>query len=223
MEYLEENLEQLDEYQIAFIISACGQPFSFFEVAGAVPGKNLDLRDIFLERTFTVKETRASRTLRRGEIIFARVLPLEGQAILLGMGTTGIPPRLHLSLLNIRDEIKKEMQDEGFKLDLEALRQWDFELRDVYWSIAELVINPPRPQLQNTDGDPISFVRLYFDLKCSPQEAFDGLRILALSQAGILDNATHDDNGHLLEVRLRLDEKGQPKTQGLGEHNSRYS
>ena len=129
LEYLEENLERLDEYQIAFIISACGQPFSFFEVAGAVPGKNLDLRDIFLERTFTVKETRASRTLRRGEIIFARVLPLEGQAILLGMGTTGIPPRLHLSLLNIRDEIKKEMQDEGFKLDLEALRQWDFELQ----------------------------------------------------------------------------------------------
>jgi hypothetical protein len=211
LHFFDENARQLDDYQQRFILAACLQPFSFFVVTGVVPGKSLGLRDIFLERTFTVKEAKASTTLRRGDIIFARVVPLDGQAIVVGMAPTAIPPREHSRLLDFRDEIKKEMRDAGFKLDLESLREWDLEMRDIYLGAAEYLANPPRPQLQNTDGDPISFVKLHFELGCSTQEAFDGLRSLALYQEGILEDATRDENGDLLEVGFDWMRKGNKK------------
>jgi hypothetical protein len=211
LEYLNENAERIDEYHERFILTACAEPFSFFAVTGVVPGKSLGLRDIFLDRTFTVKEAQASATLRRGDIIFARVVPLDGQAIVVGMAPTAIPPRGHTRLLDIRDEIKAEMRDEGFELNVESLREWDLEMREAYFSAAEFLANRPRPELQNTDGDPISFVKLYFELECSAQEAFDGLRSLALYQEGILEDATRDENGNLLEVNFDWMRKGNKK------------
>ena len=211
LEYLDENADRIDEYQERFILTACSQPFSFFAVTGAVAGKSLALRDIFLDRTFTVKEAKASITLRRADIIFARVVPLDGQAILVGMGPTAIPSSAHTRLLDIRDEIRKEMREEGFELNLESLREWDQPIRDIYLSTVEFLANPPRPELQNTDGDPISFVKLYFELGCSPQEAFDGLQSLALYQEGILEDATRDENGNLLEANFDWSRKGNKK------------
>jgi hypothetical protein len=211
--YLDENAARLDDYQQRFIRTACDQPFSFFAVTGVVPGKSLGLRDIFLDRKFTVKEAQASATLKRGDIIFARVVQLDGQAIVVGMAPMAIPPAEHIHLLEIRDEIKKEMRDEGFEFNLESLREWDLEMRDIYLGVAEYLANPPRPKLQNTDGDPFSFVKVYFDLGCSPQEAFDGLRSLALNQSReeILENATRDEHGNLVEVSFDWVRKGNKK------------
>lgn len=213
LQYLEENEEQLDSYHQAFILTACAQPFTFFTVTGVISGKSLELRDIFLNRTFTVKEAKASTTLRRGDIIYARVLPLGGQAIILGMAPTVIPPRELTGLLDIRDEIKKEMREEGFDLNLASLCDWDVEMRAAYLSVAEFLANPPRPTLQNTDGDPFIFVRLYFELRCSPQEAFDGLRSLSLYQSptGVPEEAVRDETGNLVEVSFDWSKKGNKK------------
>jgi hypothetical protein len=48
-------------------------------------------------------------------------------------------------------------------------------------------------------------------LGCSPQEAFDSLRSLALYQEGILEDATRDENGKLVEVRFDWMRKGNKK------------
>lgn len=211
LHFLDENAGRLDDYEQRFILAACAEPFSFFAVTGVVAGKSMELRDIFLDRTFTVKEAKASTTLKRGDILFARVVLLDGQAIVVGMAPLAIPPTEHTRFLDIRDEIKKEMRDEGFEFNLEGVREWDLEMRDAYFSAAEFLTNPPRPELQNTDGDPISFVKLHFELRCSPQEAFDGLRSLALYQEGILEDATRDENGNLLEVNFDWMRKGNKK------------
>jgi len=213
LHFLGENSGRLDDYQQRFIFSACLQPFSFFAVTDVVAGKSLGLRDIFLDRTFTVKEAKASTTLKRGDIIFARVVPLDGQVIVVGMAPLAIPPTEHSRLLDIRDEIKKEMRDEGFEFNLESLREWDLEMRDIYLGAAEYLANPPPRILQNTDGDPLSFVKLDFELRCSPQEAFDGLRSLALyeSQEELLQDLTRDENGNLIEVRFDWLKKGNKK------------
>lgn len=213
LDYLDEHAARLDDYQQRFIRTACAQPFSFFAVTGVVPGKSLALRDIFLDRTFTVKEAKASATLRRGDIIFARVVPLDGQAIVVGLAPTAIPPSEHTRFLDFRDEIKNEMREEGFELNLESLREWDLEMRDLYLGALEYLANPPHPELQNTDGDPISFVKLHFDLGCSAQEAFDGLRSLALNQSReeILEDATRDQHGNLLDVSFDWLRKGNKK------------
>jgi SEC-C motif-containing protein len=213
LEYLAENVAQLDDYQKEFILAACAQPFSFFAVTEVVVGKSLGLRDIFLKRTFTVKEAKASRTLKRGDIIFARAVPLDGQAIIVGLAPTAIPPSEHTRLLDVRDQIKQDMRDEGLEMNLGSLVEWDLEMRVAYLSAAEYLANPPLPMLQNTDGDPISFVKLYFELHCSPQEALDALSPLALYQSReeILEDATHDDDGDLVEGSFSWLKKGNKK------------
>ena len=211
LECLRENAGRLDDYKQRFILTACSQPFSFFSVTGVAEGSSLELRDVFLDRTFTVKEAQASGTLRRGDIIFARVVPLDGQAIVVGMSPVAIPPSEHIGLLDIRDEIKKEVRKDGLELSAESLIEWDLEMRSVYWSIVEFLANPPLPEVQNTDGDPMSFVHLYYELRCSPQEAFDGLRSLALHQEGIPEDAILDENGNLLEANIDWARKGNKK------------
>jgi hypothetical protein len=67
--------------------------------------------------------------------------------------------------------------------------------------------------LQNTDGDPISFVTVHFELGCSEQEALDGLRSLALnrSREDILESATRDESGNLNEMSFGWLRKGNKK------------
>ncbi|MEK6302139.1 MAG: SEC-C metal-binding domain-containing protein [Acidobacteriota bacterium] len=211
LDYLDEQAERLDDYQQRFIRAACSQPFSFFSVTDVVDGKSLALRDVFLDRAFTIKEAQASRTLRRGDIIFARVVPLDGQAVVVGMAPIALPPRDLSWLLDVRDDIKKEMRSERLKLNPENLHGWDLEMRGAYFSAVEFLANPPRPTLQNTDGDPISFVKLDYEINCSPQEAFDGLRSLALYQEGIPADAILDENGNLVEATIDWARKGNKK------------
>jgi hypothetical protein len=211
LEYFDEHSPQLDEYQKAFILTACVQPFSFFAITEVVAGKSLELRDIFLDRTLIVKEALASNTLKRGDIIFARVVPLGEQAIVVGMAPRAIPPTEHTRLLDIRDEIKQEMRNEGYEFNMESLREWDLEMRDVYFSAVEFLANPPQRELQNTDGDPLSFVKLDFELGCSPQDAFNRLRSLTLYEEGILESASRDENGEVLEVGFDWMRKGNKK------------
>ena len=211
LDYLDEQGEQLDDYQQRFIRAACSQPFSFFSVTDVVAGKSLALRDVFLDREFTVKEAQATRKLKRGDIIFARVVPLDDQAVLVGMAPIALPPRDLSWLLDVREDIKKDLRSERLKLNLENLGGCDSELRGAYFSAVEFLANPPRTELQNTDGDPISFVKLDYEINCSSQEAFDGLRALSFYQEGILDDAIRDENGNLLEANIDWARKGNKK------------
>jgi hypothetical protein len=211
LEYLEKNSDKLDVYKKAFIYTACSQPFSFFAVKDTVQGKSIELYDIFLNRNFTVKEAQASKTLRRGDIVFTKVLLLDGQAIMVGMAPIAIPPSEHIKLLSVRDGLKKEMSDDGFTFNVESLLEWDAEMREIYLELAEYLMHPPRLQLRNTDGEEIKFVKLYFDLQCSPQMAFDALQPLAVDQKAILGQAIRDEKGELLEVTFSWLRKGNKK------------
>ena len=126
------------------------------------------------------------------------------------MAPVALPPGDLTWLLDVRDEIKKEMRSQRLKLSLENLLGWDLEMRGAYFSAVEFLANPPRPELQNTDGDPISFVKLEYEIG-SPQEAFDGLRSLALHQEGIPEDAIRDENGNLLEANIDWARKGNKK------------
>jgi antitoxin Xre/MbcA/ParS-like protein len=129
------------------------------------------------------------------------------------MAPMAIPPREHTHLLNIRDKIKKEMRDEGFEFNLESLLGWDLEMREIYLGVAEYLANPPRRKLQNTDGDPLSFMKVHFNLGCSAQEALEGLRPLALNQSSeeILQEATRDEHGNLIGVSFDWLRQGNKK------------
>src|SRR5262249_49154960 len=83
--------------------------------------------------------------------------------------------------------------------------------REIYFELVDYLSHPTQPQFRNTDGEQVSFVRLYFELRCVPQNAFDALRSLAINQEGILDGAVRDENGELFEVTFSWLQKGNKK------------
>jgi hypothetical protein len=210
LEYLEENAEALNQYQQAFIREACSQPYSFFAITDVTAGESMAIRDIFLSRAFRVKESAASKTLKRGDIVFSRVVQLEGQAIMVGMAPTVLPARHQRFLLDTRDDLKKGLRKGGLELSQPLLLESDLDMRILYLESVEALFNPPKPELQNTDGHPLKFVKLYFRLDCSPREALDRLKSLTLPefQDGILANEVFDADGHLIEATLDWQKRG---------------
>lgn len=209
--YLAEYGSRLDDYQRSFIQAACSEPFSFFVVTAVAPRHSLTLRDLLLEREVTVKERQASELLKRGNVIYARSVSLAGQSILSGMGPVPLSPDIQYLLLDLRDELKKTARNKGV-LDPAYLRSRDDFLRSFYFEAAERTLNPPPPVLQNTDGDPLEFIRLRYKLRCSPERALEKLKTLVLPeyQEGILDNADFDDSGNLVSASLTWQKKGNP-------------
>jgi hypothetical protein len=92
----------------------------------------------------------------------------------------------------------------------QVLRDWDFELLDLFRGIADRLYNPRLPTLQNTDGDPLSLRKLVFDLSAPPQTAFDALKHLALDELDedLLADATRDSEGNLTRARFSWKKRG---------------
>jgi uncharacterized protein (DUF2384 family) len=92
----------------------------------------------------------------------------------------------------------------------EVLRDCDFEMLDLFHEIAERAFDPKLPELQNTDGEPLSPRKLIFDLDIPPQTAFDALKHLALDQSdeALLSEATTDPNGNLASVCFPWKKRG---------------
>jgi hypothetical protein len=210
LEYLEKNARTPDRYQQAFIRAACGEPYSFFLITDVDPGKSMGIRDIFLGRTLTVKESAGSKQLKRGDVVFSRVVELEGQAIMLGMAPTMLPPPCHREILDSRDDFTEKLGKSGIKLDKALLQEYDIEMREIYFQLVELVSNPPPPELRNTDGDPLTFAKMCFKLGCSPAEALAGLKSLSLPefQDDLLSDAVFDADGNLTEVTFSWQKQG---------------
>jgi hypothetical protein len=97
----------------------------------------------------------------------------------------------------------------------EVLADWDIEIRDVYLDRMEALLNPPIPRLQNTDGDPIAFHRLAFEVP-SAQGAFDALWELALDQSEeeLLESAELDAEGCVQRVEFAWKAEGNPMHRG---------
>ncbi len=209
MAYLSEHGARLDEYRRSFIREACTEPFTFFLVTGVEPRLSLTLRDLLLEREVKVKERQATETLKRGNIIYGRCISLGDQSILLGVGPVPLPPDKHTLILDIRDMMRKAAGRKS-SLDRAFLIAEDDFLRDRYFEIADQVLNPPPPVLQNTDGDPLLFIKLKYELLCTPEQALEELKSLALPefQQDILDDAEFDGTGHLIRASVTWQKKG---------------
>ena len=78
--------------QREFIIAMYEQPYSFWSVQEAAPGKSLKLRDLFAGAEYTVKELKGSEVLKKGDIVYTRVVSMGPTAIMVGMAPFFFPP-----------------------------------------------------------------------------------------------------------------------------------
>jgi hypothetical protein len=65
-------------------------------------------------------------------------------------GPVAIPPIHKLAIIGQRERMEKTGVVDG-----QSVRDWDLELRELFFGISEAVVNPPMPQLMNTDNEPM--------------------------------------------------------------------
>jgi hypothetical protein len=180
-------------------IDACGRAaFSFHEVLAAEPGRGLRLRDLMLGTEVFAFEESGSRDARAGDLMFARVVPIDGIAVIDGCGPAVLPPIDKPRVI----ELRKSLQGlPDFSPAL--LREAELDLLDLYHELAERVLNPRLPALQNTDGEPLAPQRLLWDID-DAGATFTALADLAAGEtaAELRAAAEHDAAGNLVRVEI---------------------
>lgn len=158
----------------AYVERTAASPMSVFAVEAVTPGVAVDIKDILTGRQFHALELTASRSLQTGDVIFTRVVTLEGASVMFGMAPYAAPPDWHLRTIDWREAVFKG------RLPTPAdLHEYDIEIRDPYLLVRDAVLHPAPPTLTNSDGDLLRFVTLTYDLHVTVEAAYESLLPLA--------------------------------------------
>jgi hypothetical protein len=71
-----------------------------------------------LERLILIKEKIATRTVKRGDIVFGRILTLDNQAIFIGMASYIIPVSYQNQFLDYKKYLIEESDNQDFNQDI---------------------------------------------------------------------------------------------------------
>jgi hypothetical protein len=208
--YLHRYARRVSDQERQLIELITRQPFSFHEVMTCEPGQGYRLRDILLGQEVDVIEHAGSQLCQRGDILFGRVIQVDHIGLMMGCGSTLIPPASKPAILQLRRWIREQEGD----LSVQALHEWDIDIRELYFAIDEQLHQPP--ELRNTEGDPLILHELYFEIE-SPGEAFERLKGLAaqVEEAELLQEAEWDRHGQVHAVEFPWLQSGNAKGAAL--------
>lgn len=198
--FLDDRGGSLSEFQGRFLETAASRPYSLYRVKKVRWDKYVDLRDLVTRRTYRVSESLATEYLRKGDVLFTRVVPMEGAAIMVGSAPWLVPAGEEIDLNELLERLAGT-DSPPEESDLPGIAR---ELRRVFFDAIREVWSRPIPEVCNTDREPIVIARLEFDLRCPPQRAFDRLKELApeADEDGMLEDAEFDERGSLRTVSL---------------------
>jgi hypothetical protein len=147
--YTADQGTELDDLEGQLIRATNRKPYSFWEVMAVDPGNAIDLRDILTDMQIKAHERTGSHTVQPADIVFGRVVPVDGVGMIIGIGATILPPSEKDHLIQLR----QQLQGEKRKLKDSELLDWDVNLRRFYFHMELSLFQPP--VLQNSDrNDP---------------------------------------------------------------------
>jgi hypothetical protein len=189
----------VSEIDRRYLHAACRSPLSAFVVLRVVPGRSVDVKDILTGRRFHTLEQGASRRLQAGDVLFTRVVTIDGVSVMCGAGPFIVPPSWHTHVIDWReDRFRRRL------MTRDDLEEHDIEIRDLYFDITDEILDPTPPALCNTDGDPFEMTTVRYDLKVPVGEAFEALKTLAmLPDEEHFDEPIFDESGAMTAVELR--------------------
>lgn len=212
MNYLNTHSHQLNHREKRFIEAMNQTYYSFYTILEVEPEKSLLIKDILLGTLHTIKERQGTQFLKRGDIVFSRIITLDNQSIFVGMAPYIIPARYQNTLLDYRDWLIEENQ--GYELNATLLQdEFDLELLDYFFDLLEEACNRPDPILTNTDGELIQLTKTYFKLSLSPEEVLKRLLPMTLSKdpEEFLYDADRHKSGHITRIEFSWLKKGNKK------------
>ncbi len=208
--YAEEKGDRIDPLERSIIASFNRRPYTFLEVLAVEPGRGLTVKDVLTGADMEVKERAATEYVRVGDLMYGVAAEVNDVGMLVGVGTTLIPPSRKPQVIDLR----KDMRRSGRAVDEAVLGDWQEEIRDLFLYIQKSLHT--LPQLANTDGDPLEFHRLDYEI-ASADEAFEGLWNLCVTRGyeEIRDDAEKDPKGWIKRAEVIWDREGHKSSSGL--------
>jgi len=133
-------------------------PFTFWQVMDVEADVGLHLKDFVTGREVFASEVSATRSVVRWDILFGRVVELEGESAIDGMGPICLPPS------RFREQVEALATSfrETTGGDPDCLLSEHARLMGSYLAFADRATHAPAPKLQNMDGDRLVFVTIEF-------------------------------------------------------------
>jgi len=210
--YIKIHEKRLNNQEKRFIEAMNRSYYSYYSVLQVEMDKSLQVKDIMLGTTHTIKEREGTHHLKRGDIVFSRILTLDNQSIFVGMVPFTIPVDYYNSLIDFRKWLIEENDDRT--LDPEVLRdELDLELLDYLFDLIKAAYNRPLPTLVNTDGELLQFSKSHFMIRISPEEALNKLLPLTLSDdpEEFLHGAKRNKSGEIKQIEFPWIKRGNKK------------
>jgi hypothetical protein len=209
-EFMHAKARLLSGLERQFLEQAITQPLSFYEVVWCKPGERMALRDVLLGQDTEVIEHSATQMLREGDLVYAQIWHEPAPAVMGFSAPLAISPRWKADVIALRKGLHKKVARQKRDLTAKDLIHYEDDVREAYLNIRDGMRTPPR--LQNTDGDPLMFHTLTFQVG-SPAVAFAALVPLAWgrSREDLLDEAELDEHGAIRAVEFDWIKKGNRK------------
>lgn len=210
--YLQSHKAKLRSDELRFIEAMISTFYSFYAILEVEKEQALHVKDIFLGTEHHIKERQGTHYLKRGDIVFSRILTLDNQSIFVGMAPFILLPQHHIALLDFKKWLIEE--NDGKPLDGNALRnELDLELYNYFFDAIIEVYNKPLPTLLNTDGELFQPTTSHFKLMQSPQDTLNQLMSMTLSDDSeeFLQNAKRTKMGKITEIQFPWLKKGNKK------------
>ena len=186
-------------------------PYSFLEVLAVDPGRSVTVRDLLTGVETIVEEHTGSKMLKPEHILFGRAVMVGPVGMFLGLSAFVLPLRVKPQIIHLR----RFLSSRTGMVTADLLYEFDLEIREVFLKIDRALHF--RPQMQNTDGDPLEFHRLVYDI-ASADQAVEKLAALCRTEtvAAIRAGATRDRDGGIVKAAFDWERPAKPGRQAMG-------
>ncbi|MBL0176061.1 MAG: SEC-C domain-containing protein [Ignavibacteria bacterium] len=176
-----------DEDVARFIEATYSSPYSFFQVLASRSGQGMDLRDLLQNLDVSVAERAASSQCRPGDILFARVVTLEGISMFMGMGPMLLPATTCDSIIEYREWLEEDVGESPISAD--TMLELENDHHEEYLEQRNALLHR-KIQMCNTDGDPLLFITLTWSI-ASQGDSFEVLKDLQQTVSEESDEELH--------------------------------
>ena len=129
-------------------------PYSFYQAVEIEPGAGFKARDVLREIEVQITERSASTLIEKGNVMFARVVSLDGVSFMMGNGTKLLRAIFLSDLVDVRKELIPAGGGKGNPEDSKTLIDSVEYLQGVYFGLANAQ-DKSKTEIRNVDGDPL--------------------------------------------------------------------
>lgn len=213
--YLKIHGNRLNSREKRFIEQIGKTYYSFYSILDVEYEKSLTVKDILLGTTHHIKERQGTHHLKRGDIVFSRILTMDQCSIFMGMAPFVIPVKHHTNLIDFRKWLIEETDEEELTAD-QLRNEVNLDVLGYFFDVMIEAFERPMPTLTNTDGDLFQFCTSHFELILPVEEALNLLLPLTLSKdsAPYLTEAKRNKTGKIKSLQFPWLKKGNKKNTG---------